>query len=162
MTLLAHKARLAALVLLALAILAVHAVLFAPLMAFYEAREKHIDMLATRALRVTVQHGTRDEAARQLADLESSGQARAIFWPGATEAVAAAALQEQMRALLAQAGAAVESTEALPSVADGKLSRIVLKLRFSGDIDQVSRVVHGVETMKPALDEERGRTRPNS
>lgn len=151
MTLLANKERLAALVILALAVLTAHAVLVAPLMAFYDAREKRIEMLATRALRVAAQRGTGDDAARQLAALESSGLARAIFWPGATEAVAAAALQEQMRTLLAQAGAAVESTEALPFVADGSLSRVVLKVRFSGDIDQVSRVVHGIETMKPAL-----------
>jgi general secretion pathway protein M len=151
MILLARKERIVALVILALVILAAHAVLVAPLVALYDAREKRIEILSMRALRVAAQNGTGDEAARQLATVESSGQARAIFWPGATEAVAAATLQEQMRALLAEAGAEVQSTEALPPVADGNFSRIALKLRFSGDIDQVSRVVHGIETMKPAL-----------
>lgn len=151
MTLLARKERLAAVALLVLAILAAHILIVAPLIALYEARETRLDMLATRALRVAAQHGSGDDAARRLAALESAGTARAIFWPGATEAVAAAALQEQMRALLAQSGAQVETTEALPSTIDGALPRIALKLRFSGDIDQVSRVIHGVETLRPAL-----------
>ncbi|MFO1187700.1 MAG: type II secretion system protein GspM [Alphaproteobacteria bacterium] len=151
MRLLAYKERLVALALLALAILAAQGMVVAPLVALYDAREKHLDMLTTRAMRVAIQRGSSEETQRRLAALESSGEARAIFWPGTTEAVATAALQEQMRTLLTQSGADVETTEALPSVPDGALARIALRLRFSADIDQLSRVIHSVEAARPAL-----------
>lgn len=143
--------RIAAIVLLLVMLATVESFVVEPLSALYAAGEKRLALLSARAGRVSVGKINGPELQIALAALEQSGQATAVFWPGATDAVAAAGLQEKMRALVQEAGASIDQTEALPPVAEGALRRISLRVRFSADIDQVERVVHAAESMKPSL-----------
>lgn len=151
MTFFSNRKRLFAVGLLAAALLGLNALVVTPLMGLYRAGEQRIDLLRERALRVSASRETRPVWQQKLAELERSGQAGAVFWPGATDEVAAAALQQRVRGLIRDSGALIGETEAIPPSSAGPFREIALKVRFSADIDQVLRIVHGAESMKPSL-----------
>ena len=151
MTLTPRDSKLAAIGLLVMGLALGYLLVAQPLMSFYSSRNERIVPLAARAARLTAQTQTAPELKARLARLESQPGSIAPFWPGATDAVAAAGLQERVKSLLDQEGAVVESIEVMPPTADANLHKISLKVTFAGEIDQVERVVHGVEAMSPAL-----------
>jgi len=152
MTLAPNTSKLIAVALLLAAAALGYLLIFAPLMDLYAAREGRIALLATRASRIgVVSSEDTPGLKKRLADLRSRPGAATPFWPGATDAVAAAGLQERVKTLLEREGAVIESTEVLPPATDGGLRKIALKVRFAGEIDQLERVIHAVETMSPSL-----------
>jgi general secretion pathway protein M len=151
MKLFEHRSRIAALALLVGAIAAAQSFVVAPLAHIYSERAAKIALLSARAGRISNQESSGPGYERSLAAIEHSGKAAAIFWPGTTDAIAAAGLQEKMRATLQQAGATIDQTEALAPTTEGELHRIGLKVQFSADIDQAEHLVHAVESMTPSL-----------
>jgi general secretion pathway protein M len=122
-----------------------------PLTNLYAARQARISVLAMRAAQLGVRDEDAPQVKRRLADLQAHKNEATPFWPGATDAVAAAGLQERVTTLLGNEGAVIGSTEVLPPAADGDLHKIALKVSFQGEIDQLEHVLHAVETMSPSL-----------
>jgi hypothetical protein len=155
MTLAPRTSKLLAVALLIAAAALGYVLVIEPLTNLYAARQGRIATLAMRASQLGVRAEDAPELKQRLAHLQSPERKDTPFWPGATDAVAAAGLQERVKSLLGDAGAVIESTEVLPPSIDGGLRKIALKVRFEGEIDQLEHVIHGVETMSPSLMVER-------
>jgi general secretion pathway protein M len=151
MTLAPRTSKLLAVALLVGAVALGYELIFAPLMQLYASRQAQITLLATRAGRIIAQSRDVPALKAELGGLAEQTGHVVPFWPGATDAVAAASLQERVKSLLQSEDTVIGSAEVLPPTVEGGVHKITLKVRFDGEIDQVERVVHAVETMSPAL-----------
>ncbi len=102
---------------------------------------------------------------RRFQDLQAQGpqlQARlrsldrevgsASFYVNAgTPALAAAALQKQVKTAVDGAGGKLTSTQNLPLKEEGNAQRVAILVRMSGDVDALFKVVYDLEAASPLL-----------
>jgi len=88
---------------------------------------------------------------RQAEAAQSAGAAAPALLPEATDALAAAALQERVQALAQQAGATVASAEALPAEAAGPYQRIGLRVSLSTTYPRLMEVLRRVADASPPM-----------
>jgi hypothetical protein len=70
---------------------------------------------------------------------------------GTTDDVAAAAVQSEVKDLLAENGAVLNSAEVVPSQPDEQFRAVGIHAAFSGDLPKVTAVLRGIEAAHPAL-----------
>jgi len=78
--------------------------------------------------------------------LKKKYQAQNYFSTRNTEALASADLQKFIKSAIAQAGGQLTSTQVLPHIEENGFNRIVVKVRMSGEIDVLRRVLYEIET----------------
>ena len=96
----------------------------------------------------------RPQLARALDERRSQNEASSAYLSGANDALAAAALQEQVRTVIAEAGGELRSTQILPvEVADEELRirRAGLRLQLLVDIEGLEAILYRLETAEPFL-----------
>ena len=64
---------------------------------------------------------------------------------GESQAIAGANLQALFKQIVQNAGGRLESTQVLPGAAAGVLDWIGIRAQFSGNIEMLQRVLHGIE-----------------
>jgi hypothetical protein len=85
---------------------------------------------------------------KELAERRTSG---GYFLAGSTDALAAAGLQDQVRALVIEKGGSIRSIQPMPGVAVDGLTRITLRVQMAGTIETLLEVLYALETGTPIL-----------
>ena len=143
--------RSAALALLAGVAAAVFLLVVAPTLEAYGRTESDVRetvQLLERYLRVA---STRPAVEAQLAELEVRQAESGVYLSGATDALAAAELQDRVNAIIRASGGALTSTQALPVKTEGALRRVSVRVQFTGTIEALHQAVYDLEVYKPYL-----------
>ncbi len=74
-----------------------------------------------------------------------------LLLDGASDAIAAATLQSTVKDLVVQGGATLTSAEILPLDSEDNFQRIGIRVAFSGGLELLTSVLHGIETATPKL-----------
>ena len=126
-------------------------VLVSPLLGFYEGRADDLAAAQSRvshaeALVVNLP-ALRAEARR----VKGSGPASSSLLDGATDAVAAAALQGKVQDLAAATGTNLSSTEALTAKQQGRYRRISLRVSLSATLPILVHMIQSIEGGSPRM-----------
>ena len=146
--------RLAAVGLLVLALLAGWTFVVEPLLSGYQTTAEQIERsrnLLERYRRLAAQQ---PELQRMVDQASQAAATSAGYLQGETEALAAASLQEQVRALVDDAGGELRSTQILPlePAEDGvPARRIGLRLQLGIDLEGLQGLLHSLEASEPYL-----------
>ncbi|MCB1762483.1 MAG: type II secretion system protein M [Gammaproteobacteria bacterium] len=87
----------------------------------------------------------------QLEQLISRQESADDLLEGESQAIAGANLQALFKQIVQNAGGRLESTQVLPASTAGVIEWIGIRAQFSGDIETLQQVLHGIEFNKPIL-----------
>lgn len=143
------RGRALALALTVVALASIWAVVVDPLVRLYGDRAETLAQRSTLAQRMEAVAAALPTYRHQAEAVKGAG-APALL-PEATDALAAAALQERMQALAQQAGATVASAEALPAEPAGPYQRIGLRVSLSTTYPKLMEVLRRIADASPPM-----------
>jgi hypothetical protein len=146
--------RTVALALLALALLALHRLVAAPLMARHAVNEQRILQLSDLVERYRDLEAIRPALAERLAEIAGQDEAASGYWQGESDVQTAAELQDRASAAVEAAGGSVISLQTLdPDPVEGGLPirRTLLRMRLATTIEGLAGTIHEIETAVPYL-----------
>ena len=73
------------------------------------------------------------------------------YLPQTAPALAAAELQERIRAVVEAAGGTLRSTQALPPVEEGRAVKVAVSVTLSGDTANLQKILYDLESQTPLL-----------
>jgi general secretion pathway protein M len=146
-----HAGKAAALAILALVVAAIYFAILSPVLAFYDSNAERLEQR-----RELVRRDKR--AADDLPRLRSLAKQRGanprgadLLLAGASDAVAAAALQSNLKDMVEEVGAKITSAATLPPESEGAFRRVGVRVAFSGDLQLLTTVLLGIEASHPVL-----------
>jgi len=145
------RGRALALALTVVALASIWAAVVDPLVHLYQDRAETLAQRSTLARRMEAVAAALPGYRRQAEAAQGAGAAAPTLLPEATDALAAAALQERVQALAQQAGATVASAEALPAEAAGPYQRIGLRVSLSTTYPKLMEVLRRVAEASPPM-----------
>jgi general secretion pathway protein M len=86
-----------------------------------------------------------------LSALEASADDDRNLIAGATDALAAAALQTHAKQLVEASGGNIQSLQILPTKMEATLSRIGVRLQFTARSEDLQKIIYSIETTAPLL-----------
>lgn len=128
---------------LALAVAALWLGLGVPALRHFDATQGEIARMTTLAERY--------EAAARQSPPASEPIESALLMPAANDAQMQAALQERVKALLAEAGCVLTGLQPQAPQAEGPWRAVPLSAQFTGDIAALQRALHGIESARPMI-----------
>ena len=143
--------RLAALALLAALLWAVYGLALTPLIAAYEAADASLE--ETRRLLAGYQRVARTAPVleERLEKLKAQQTETRVYLRGATDALAAAELQDLLKRTIAEGGGQVRSVQSLPAQADSGFQRVTVRIQYTGPVPSLLHVLYELEAHKPLL-----------
>ena len=143
--------RLAALGLLLLALIALGFGLGVPLVHQYRASLARIEA-SLQFLEVNRRIARREAALRQAIErLKEDRDLDDLLLPAGSDGGAVAILQDKVQSIISAAGARLTSTQALAVEPGQGHRRIGLRLQFAADIEALRRILHDLESGRPAV-----------
>jgi general secretion pathway protein M len=143
--------RLAALALLLLAggalYLAVDQVLVGRYRYYQNALEQHQGRLA----QLERMAATREPVQQLIAKIQQDRNVTAQYLPQSAPALAAAELQQRIKAVVEAAGGTLQSTQALPPVEEGGAVKVAISATMNGDTGSLQKVLYDLESQTPLL-----------
>ncbi len=92
-----------------------------------------------------------ESSQQQLQRLQSENPASDLYLPEQKAALASARLQQHFNQLLDQSGGQVLSTQDLPLSRDEPLPGVAIQVQIRAEIEQLVKLLYGLETSKPLL-----------
>ena len=92
-----------------------------------------------------------DDLRQTVAALDESDALDALVLPQASAPLAAAALQERVKAVVTASGGALTSTQVLPAETERGFRRVTVNVRMTGSIEALQEVLHTLESGAPYL-----------
>ncbi len=87
----------------------------------------------------------------RLAELTARESASQVYLQGATDALAAARLQDQVSGLIERHGGTVRSIQSLPGEDDDEFRRVAVRVQFTGTTVSLFQALHSLETARPLV-----------
>jgi general secretion pathway protein M len=87
----------------------------------------------------------------QLESLDKEVESASFYVDADTPALAAAALQKQVKTAVDGAGGTLTSTQNLPMKEEGNAHRVAILVRMRGDVDALFKVMYDLEAASPLL-----------
>lgn len=142
--------------LLALALLlAVPALLYlgavAPVRAYYNSLVAKAATLEDTLARYRKLGAERPQLAVALRSAEAREPDAALYLEGASDALAAARLQERLNTIVKDSGGSIDSVRVLESAPDGPYRRVSVELLIESRIEALRAILYRIETGKPSL-----------
>jgi hypothetical protein len=141
----------AALALLLLVVATFYFAILSPVLAFYDGNAERLEQRRETVRRY-------QNAANDLPRLrEEAKQRRAqsnrpeLLLTGASDAIAAAALQSNLKDIIEGEGAKITSASVLTPDVEDNYRRVGVRIAFSGDLELLTTVLLGIEAAHPAL-----------
>lgn len=143
--------RILALALLLGLLLLAYAVVVAPLVAGY--RQSQGALAEARELLAGYRSvaARRDALEAQLAALSERQDDSGLYLAGATDALAAAALQDHVKSAIEGGGGNLRSIQILPAEDDEGFRRVGVRAQLTATVDDLLRILHGIESGRPFL-----------
>ena len=144
--------RLAALALLVLLVGGVFAVLVDQVwMARYHFYRDRLEDQQGQLERLERMAASREPIQQLIAQIQQDHQAATQYLPQSAPALAAADLQQRVRAVVEAAGGTLQSTQSLPPVEEGNAMKVTVRASMMGDPDSLPEILHGLESQTPLL-----------
>ncbi|MBL8781410.1 MAG: type II secretion system protein M [Alphaproteobacteria bacterium] len=112
---------------------------------------ERVDMLRRQALTM---EGLADAAPRYEAaakKLAANAHTQLLTFAAPQPTLAVAQLQGQLSQLTASASAVVTSSQALPEVREGALTKVTVQTMLEADVKALIKVLHGIDAARPLL-----------
>jgi hypothetical protein len=139
------RGRVAALALLAAGLGAVHLLVVQPIVAAYRAADEEIARAETMLARLREIGGSRGALEGHLAGLRTRAASQTAYLDTASDALAAAELQELVKRLVLASGGRLLSTVTLPAEAEPPFRKIAIQARLEVDIAAAQQVFHALD-----------------
>lgn len=94
---------------------------------------------------------TREPVQQLIAKIQQDRGVTAQYLPQSVPALAAAELQQRLKALIEAAGGTLQSTQALPPVEEGRVVKVTISAMMNGDISGLQKVLYDLESQTPLL-----------
>lgn len=146
--------RFAAVGLLALVLLAAWSFVVVPLHATYQNTAASIEQSRNLLERYRLLAAQQEDLQRMVDESRQRAGASAAYLEGETEALAGAALQQQVRSLVEAVGGELRSTQTLPlepAADEAPAGRIGLRLQLAIDLEGLQALLYTLETAEPFL-----------
>ena len=140
-----------ALGLLALVLLIVIFVAIVPLVSTGLGYHEQKQELAFRLQRSKQIVARKDDVVENIERIKQQYQSQNYFSTRDTVALASADLQKFIKSTISQAGGQLTSTQVLPSSSESGFNRVTVKVRMSGDIEDLRSVLYEIETSVPVM-----------
>jgi len=141
--------RTAALTLLAFLIGSAYLLLAAPVIESYRSTNEETQHVVEQLARYGQLSKTYPNRKAQLERLDRQQARSGIYLAGETDALAAAALQEDVRAKIGRNGGKVRSTQILPVKTDGEFKQVSVRVQLTATLGSLARILHALESGKP-------------
>ncbi|MDS4019177.1 MAG: type II secretion system protein GspM [Candidatus Competibacter sp.] len=144
--------RLAALLLLALVVGgAFHLLVDRGLLGSYRYYQTQVEQLQGRLEQLQRMAASREPIQQLIARIEQDHGVAARYLPQSVPALAAADLQQRVKAVVEAAGGTLRSTQALPPVEEGSAVKVTVSATLSGDTDSLRKILYDLESQTPLL-----------
>ena len=94
---------------------------------------------------------TREPVQQRIVKIQQDRNITAQYLPQSAPALAAAELQQRIKAVVEAAGGALQSTQALPPVEEGGAMKVTVSAIMNGDTGSVQKVLYDLEGQTPLL-----------
>ena len=94
---------------------------------------------------------TREPVKQRIAKIQQDRNITAQYLPQSAPALAAAELQQRIKAVVEAAGGTLQSTQALPPVEEGGAMKVTVSAIMNGDTGSVQKVLYDLEGQTPLL-----------
>jgi general secretion pathway protein M len=94
---------------------------------------------------------TREPVQQLIAKIQQDRNVNAQYLPQSAPALAAAELQQRIKAVVEAAGGTLQSTQALPPVEEGGAVKVAISAIMNGDTGSLQQVLHNLESQTPLL-----------
>jgi general secretion pathway protein M len=94
---------------------------------------------------------TREPVQQLIAKIQQDRNVTAQYLPQSAPALAAAELQQRIKAVVEAAGGTLQSTQALPPVEEGGAVKVAISAIMNGDSSSLQQVLHNLESQTPLL-----------
>lgn len=123
----------------------------APVRAYHAGLEEEIATLEDTLARYRRLGADRATLAARLRGAEQEEPDAALYLDGASDALAAARLQDIVNGIVKESGGSVESVRVMESADDGNHRRVSVQLLIECRIDSLQKILYAVETGQPYL-----------
>ena len=93
----------------------------------------------------------KEAVAANMADITNTNEAQSYFNSQETDALASAEMQEFIKKAIVDAGGQLSSTQALPVGSDDNFNKITVRVRMTGNSEQLRTVLYKIETSEPLI-----------
>ncbi|HEX3487418.1 MAG TPA: type II secretion system protein GspM [Micropepsaceae bacterium] len=140
-----------ALAILVLAIAVIYFAILSPVVALYDSNAERLEQ--RRELVRRDQKAVNDLPRLRALAKQNGNKPKgpALLLAGASDAVAAAALQSSLKDMVEENGTKITSATTLPPEPDGAFRRVGVRIAFSGDLELLTTVLLGIEAARPVL-----------
>lgn len=141
--------RLIALLLLFGLTLAVYGFAVAPILASYSETDARRSEIRAQLLRFRAIADGKSQYEAQLAELDRRLASQGLTIEGATDAIAAANLQERVGSMVESAGGVLRANQSLPADQDGSFRKVGVRVQASLTTSQLARIMYRLESGRP-------------
>ena len=141
--------RAAALALLALVIVSAYLSLVAPVVESYRSTDDETQHVLEQLARYGQLSKAYPNRKAQLERLDKQQARSGIYLAGTTDALAAAALQEDVGAKIERNGGKLRSIQILPVKTDGDFKQVSVRVQLTATLGSFARILHALESGKP-------------
>jgi general secretion pathway protein M len=126
-------------------------VIFAPLINKKIELDEIKNNLAVRLQQYERILANKEAVAANMADITNTNEAQSYFNSQETDALASAEMQEFIKKAIVDAGGQLSSTQALPVGSDDNFNKITVRVRMTGNSEQLRTVLYKIETSEPLI-----------
>ena len=143
--------RVTALLLLALAVGALYLVVDRVLVAKYRYYRTHLEQQQGRVAQLERIAASREPIQRAIAGIQQDPVIATQYLPQSAPSLAAAELQQRVKAVVETMGGALRSTQALPPTEEGGAVKVTVSAAMTGDTESLRKVLYELESQTPLL-----------
>jgi len=132
-------------------ILLAYAVVVAPLVAGYRQSERAVAEAGELLAGYRSVAARRDQLEAQLAALADRQDDSGLYLAGATDALAAAALQDDVKGAIEAGGGNLRSIQILTAEDEEGFRRVGVRVQLTATVNDLLRILHGIEADRPFL-----------
>jgi general secretion pathway protein M len=143
--------RLAALLLLIVAIVAAYSFILDPIIVGYGETDRQIEEVRDQLARYQRLAAERPALEQQIQQTENERTSDGYYLSGGTDAVAAAGLQDRVNALVGAKGGLLRSIQPMPGVDVQGFRRITLRVQMTATIEVLFETLYALESGTPML-----------
>lgn len=93
----------------------------------------------------------RESVQQLIAKIQQDRNVTAQYLPQSAPALAAAELQQRLKAVIEAAGGTLQSTQALPPIEEGGAVKVAISATMNGDAGSLQKVLYTLESQTPLL-----------
>ncbi|MBK8509971.1 MAG: type II secretion system protein M [Candidatus Competibacteraceae bacterium] len=140
-----------ALLLLGLVIAGLFLLVDRVLVARYHFYHDRLEQQQGRLAQLERMAASREPIQRLIASIQQDGVMATQYLPQSAPSLAAAELQQRVKAVIEAAGATLRSTQALPPTEEGNAVKVTVSTTMMGDTDTLRKILRDLEAQTPLL-----------